>query len=82
MQVIGRVQGAGNRYDDPGWAELRVTDEWDIELIVQGQDGGPTAKVIVAFEQGFNSATAMALLCLQAERHVGELVAQRARAWA
>lgn len=75
MELIGTVQGAGNGYDDPGSLTITVTDEWDIELVVEGQDGGPTAKLVLGFDPGVNSIVALALLALQAERRVGEWMA-------
>ena len=75
MEFIGRVEGAGNGYDDPGTVTINVTDEWEIELVVEGRDGGPTATVVLAFDPGVNSVVALALLALQAERRVGEWIA-------
>jgi hypothetical protein len=75
MEFIGKVVGAGNGYDDPGTVTINVTNEWEIELVVEGRDGGPTATVFLAFDPGVNSIVALALLALKAERHVGELFA-------
>lgn len=72
MEFIGTVTGAGNGYDDPGSVSINVTDEWDIELVVVGRDGGPTATVVLAVDPGFDSVSALALHALQAERRVGE----------
>jgi hypothetical protein len=75
MDLIGTITGIGDGYDDPGAVHISVTDTWEIELVVEDQNGGPTATVILAFDPGFNSAVALALLMLQAERRIGELVA-------
>lgn len=75
MELIGTIHGAGDGYDDPGSVHIRVTDAWEIELIVEGRDGGPTAGVFLAFDPGVNSVVALALLALQAERRVGEWMA-------
>jgi hypothetical protein len=75
MEMIGTVRGAGNGYGDPGSATIYVTDEWEIELVVEGQDGGPTATVVLGFDPGVNSVVALALLALQSERRVGEWMA-------
>lgn len=73
--MIGSVEGAGNGYDDPGKVTINVTDEWEIELVAVGRDGGATSRVLLAFDPGVNSVVALALLALQAERRVGELIA-------
>ena len=75
MEFIGTVQGAGNGYDDPGSVTINITDQWEIELVVRGRDGGSTASVFLAFDPGVNSIVALALLALQAERRVGEWMA-------
>jgi hypothetical protein len=75
MGMIGMVQGAGDGYDDPGSVTINVTEEWEIELVAVGRDGGSTARVFLAFDPGVNSVVALALLALQAERRVGELLA-------
>ena len=75
MDLIGTITGIGDGYDEPGAVHVSVTDTWEIELVVEDQDGGPAATVLLAFDPGFNSAVALALLMLQAERHIGELVA-------
>lgn len=72
MEFIGTVKGAGNGYDDPGTVTINLTDEWEIELVVEGRDGGSTASVFLAFDPGVNSVVALALLALQAECRVGE----------
>ena len=75
MEKIGTVQGAGNGYEDPGSVTIMVTDEWEIELVATGRDGGPTVSVFLAIDPGFDSVVALALLALQAERAVGERAA-------
>jgi hypothetical protein len=75
MEEIGKIQGAGDGYDDPGSVTISVTDEWEIELVVHGRDGGPTARVFLAIDPGVDSVYALALLALQAERRVGEWMA-------
>ncbi|MEX0985015.1 MAG: hypothetical protein WD096_08195 [Actinomycetota bacterium] len=75
MEVIGTVKGAGNGYDDSGSVTINVTDDWEIELVVEGQYGGPVATVVLSFDPGVNSVVALALLALQAERRVGEWIA-------
>lgn len=72
--MIGTVKGAGNGYDDPGSVTINVTDEWEIELVVEGPDGA-IVRVVLAFDPGVNSVVALALLALQAERRVGEWMA-------
>jgi hypothetical protein len=75
MEQIGTIQGAGDGYDDAGSVTISVTDTWDIELVVRGRDGGPTARVFLAIDPGVDSVFALALLALQAERRVGEWLA-------
>ncbi len=75
MEFIGTVKGAGNGYDDPGSVTINVTDEWEIELVVKGQDHGPTARIILGVDPGVDSVGALALVALKAERRAGEFVA-------
>nr|MBA2601619.1 hypothetical protein [Actinomycetota bacterium] len=55
--------------------EALPTEEWEIELVAVGRDGGSTAKVFLPFDPGVDSVVALALLALQAERRVGEMLA-------
>jgi hypothetical protein len=75
MEVIGTVKGSGDGYDDPGSVHVGVNDAWQVELVVEGRDGGPTAKVILAPDLALDSASALALFTLQAERRVAALLA-------
>jgi hypothetical protein len=75
MELIGTVKGAGNGYDDPGSVHINVTDEWEIELVVKGRDGGSIARVFLGVDPGVDSVFALALHALQAERRVGEWAA-------
>jgi hypothetical protein len=68
--MIGVVEGIGNGYDKPGSAKVNVTDEWEIELVVEGREDGPTARILLSFDPGPNSATALARLLLEAEKEV------------
>jgi hypothetical protein len=73
MTIIGTVEGAGNGYDEAGSAQVSVTHEWDIELLVKGDDGESAARIFLAVDPGLNSVVSLARLLLEAEHRIGEL---------